>query len=157
MDIRTDATCEIEAPIDEVFELFLHMDITRVMKGYGPFPAITRLEGLEGEWKESGATRRVHLADGTSAHEELKTVDPPRQFTYLVTDNTSPLGIMVRAIHGDFRFSKSGAGTRVEWTQTFDTKLPFVGLLLPVLKLGWARYLSAALVQAKSIAETPES
>lgn len=154
MDIVTKAACQIDAPIDDVFKLFLRMDITKVMTGFGPFPAIERVEGIDGTWDTSGATRRVYLADSTSAHEELTLVEAPRRFTYLVTDNTGPLGKMVRAIHGDFRFSQKAGGTRVDWSQTFDTRLPFVGILFPVLKLGWARYLNAALVEAKSIAET---
>lgn len=153
MHIRTEATVEIERTLDDVFDIFLDMDITRVMQGFGPFPAVERVESLEGEWTGPGATRRVYLSDGNDAHEELQVVESPRRFVYEISDASGPMGVMARSAIGEFIFTETTNGTRVDWSQTFDARGLAAPILLPVLKLGWARYLNDALQKAKTFSE----
>ncbi len=48
MDIPASASVEIDASIDDIFDSFLEMDITRVMTGYGPVPEVEKVETSEG-------------------------------------------------------------------------------------------------------------
>ena len=67
-------------------------------------------------WGAVGQSRVIHTADGGSMHEELVIVDPPRRFSYRLTEVTGPLKVLVGSIDGSWSFEPVGTGTRIEWS-----------------------------------------
>ena len=61
------------------------------MPGYGPLPAVARVENQTGKWDAVGQTRTIRLADGTTARETLTSYDAPYYFAYTVSDVTGAL------------------------------------------------------------------
>ncbi len=71
-----------------------------------------------------GAVRRFSRF-GVGSREEVVTWDPPRHLGYRILS-----GFPVRNYLADVTLTPEGAGTRIDWTGSFDPKLPGSGPVL---------------------------
>ena len=70
-----------QAP-ERVFDYVMPVELSTVIKRWGPLPGVKGVRDQSGEWDHVGATRTVLLEDGSSAHEELTAVNRPHHFGY---------------------------------------------------------------------------
>lgn len=137
-------------PRAATFDVVVPIDLTSVFHAYGPLPAVTGVRDQTGDWDRAGVTRTVELADGSTAAEELTTVDRPDYFAYRITFD-STLGRLVHCARGEWWFESEGETTRLRWRYTFEPKRftrPVVALAIAPL---WRRYAERGI--ARVIAE----
>ena len=97
----------VPAAIETVFDVFLKIDLSTILLGYGPLPAVVAVADQTGEWDEIGQSRFIRLADGHEMLETLLVVDPPRHFAYDVSELTNVLRFLVRRFRGAWTFEES--------------------------------------------------
>ncbi len=95
---------QVVAPIEQVFDVFMPMDLRKIMVGYGPLPAVTAIEDQTGDWNSVGESRIIRLADGNGMLEVLTSVERPRRFAYTVGELTHILRFLVMRFHGEWIF-----------------------------------------------------
>jgi hypothetical protein len=106
-----------DAPRERVFAIVTDEGVLpEVLRGLGPIPAVTHTSELTGPWDVPGSQRRVHLADGSSAHEQLTVRRPPEWFGYRVFDLDGVFGRLVHEATGEWFFAEVEGGTLVHWT-----------------------------------------
>lgn len=135
------------------FDAIVPIDLSAMMQGYGPLPAVSGTRDQVGPWDAPGSTRVVELADGNELPERIVAVAIPEAFHYRVGPPTGPLGRIVAHIDGSFLFDATeGGGTAVSWTYAFR---PRRGAALAVRALAplWRRYAAQSLARAVAIAE----
>ncbi len=99
--------------------------LSEVLPGAPGIPAVAGTEVISGDWDAVGARRRVILADGHQAVEEVLANDGPALFRYQVWGFTSPAGRFADYAVGEFRLAEAGTErTRVTWTYAFDPSSP---------------------------------
>lgn len=142
-----------------LFAWFVPIDLSRILVGYGPLPRVVRTSDQSAPWSEVGATRRVHLADGSTATERVTTHMAPSSFGYRVGDIThSLLRRLVDHATGEWTFvdttTRTGVrATRVTWRYTFVAhSRASAALLQPIVRLLWRGYMSGALSKLDSLA-----
>jgi hypothetical protein len=112
---------------------------------YGPIPPIKQVGEQTGAWDAPGQTRKVMLSGGGSMREELTRLDPPRSFSYTLTDIKGPLGPLVSCVEGEWLFARKGTETEVTWRWTIHPKFQLAAPLIPVFGRLWQGYARQAL------------
>ena len=112
---------------------------------YGPIPPIKQVGDQTGAWDTPGQARKVLLAGGGSMREELTKVDPPRSFSYTLTDIRGPLTPLVSWVEGEWLFTPKGTGTEVTWRWTIHPRFQLAAPLIPVFGRLWQGYARQAL------------
>ena len=110
-----------------VFDTFLPLDLTEIMTGYGPLPAVSGIEDESGPWDAVGAERTIRLADGHSMLEVLTSVQRPTKFSYTLSNLTNVLRFLVVRFHGAWSFEDASAEegacrVRATWRYEFETR-----------------------------------
>ncbi len=126
-------TGTLALPLDELFP-----------RRHLALPAIERVE-QDGPWSTVGQVRTIHTADGGEMREELTSVAPPRQFTYVLVPQGGPMKPLIASVEGAWRFSPVGTGCRIEWVWTVHPASAAAGLGLPVFATMWRGYARRAL------------
>jgi hypothetical protein len=137
----------IAAPIETVFDFVAAEDVLpRVLTGYGLLPRVVRTSGNTGPWDQPGSSRTVHLADGSTAREQLTDYEPPGYFAYRTSDYTFALKHLATSAAGQWWFEERQGQTHIRWTYTFMAKGPVSAMLLALfVKSQWAGYMSVCL------------
>jgi hypothetical protein len=107
--------------------------------GYGPVPAIRRMEMLDAPAPAVGARRRVDLADGSSLVEEILEWDPPHAHVYRVTGYHAPFSWLTRQGQGTWTFAQKSEGTRVTWHYGYELTSPLAYPLAAVIIGLWMK------------------
>jgi len=94
----------VAGPPELVYELFRDMDVTTILTGFGPLPAVRSVTNPTGRWDQPGHERTLRLADGSSLRERMTVVDAPRSFSYELDRITGPLRHLVRVFSGRWSF-----------------------------------------------------
>lgn len=146
---------EVAGPIEAVFDVFMPIDLTTIMTGYGPLPSVSAIEDQSGRWSEIGESRIIRLADGGGMLETLTAVQRPRHFAYTICEITNVLRWLVSDFHGAWFFEEAGEGrTRARWRYEFVARSvltwPFAFV---VVTWFWRPYMMQALGLAKAQAE----
>jgi hypothetical protein len=159
-ELSAEVSTTIRAPLAMTFELLVPIDLTRILCGYGPLPAVRAVEDQIGAWDTPGQTRTIRLADGSSLREELVAVERPHHFAYHVGELTGPLRLLTRGLRGAWWFeeiSAPGTGaplTAARWRYVFEQRSlltrPLASL---VVRLLWQPYMAQALERAREYAE----
>ena len=143
------ATVETTSHADaaRTFSIIAPIDLTTILTGFGPLPAVAGVENQNGDWDAIGQTRTLRLADGTTAREELTAFEAPHHFAYVVTEFSGPLRFLAREARGDWRFAELSSGeTRVLWRYGFRPTSVLAALpLMLVTRLLWRAYMKQAL------------
>lgn len=129
------------------FEIIVPIDVTTIMPGYAPLPAVTGVEAQTGDWDAVGQTRVVRLADNTTAREEITLYEAPHRFGYTVSDWSGATRFLAREAKSEWRFSEIAEGqTRVEWSYAFRPRSAWLLLpLLLIVQLPWRGAMKQAL------------
>ncbi len=137
---------QVPARIETVFDVFMPIDLTKIMQGYGPLPAVAAIEDQTGHWDSIGESRIIRLADGNAMLETLTAVDRPRGFSYTLSNPTHALRFLVSRFHGRWQFESVARDdlprgepevVRVRWRYDFE---PRFRLVRPIAALILARY-----------------
>lgn len=113
----------IAEAISDVFDFVAGEGVLpKILTGYGLAPGVAFTSDVSGPWDRVGSHRVVHLADGSTAEEEVTHFDRPRYFAYRVTNPTFALKHFMSEARGQFWFTEENGGTRVTWTYSFSAK-----------------------------------
>jgi hypothetical protein len=157
--VSTTVTSTINAPRKAFYAWLVpgvfYNQLETVLRDEAGLPGVTRTTGTTGPWDVSGSTRIVHLSDETTCRETVKVATAPDYFAYRLTEFSSRMiGRLVQEANGQWWFTDEGAGTRAKWTYTAEGRsLLAMPILIPVIKILWNRYMSAAMNEIKKRAE----
>ena len=129
---KTTVTAVVHAPIQKVLDYTVAEDVLpKVLKRYGPVPAISGTEVLHGPWGRVGADRTVKIDGGGTLHEQITHFEAPGYFAYRIDQFAgTPLKGFAKGAVGSWEFTDLGGGdTRVEWTYSFE---PTSALTTPI-------------------------
>lgn len=115
--------------------------------GWGPFPAVTRVDGQEGSWDRVGKVRTIHLADGGTVTETV-VEHAPGGFAYELTRFTDVFDRLVHGVRGEWGFAPDGDGTIVRWTWEFAVRPGRRTLMALVVGPLWRRYMQRMITSA---------
>lgn len=126
----------IGTPVPEIFD-----------RGFGPLPPVVAADqqGPDAPWGTPGQTRVLRTGDGSSMREELTEVEHGHAFRYRITEVIGPLGLLTRAVAGEYAFTSAPGGCEARWTWLVTPASPVAAVLLPVVRLLWYRYADRAL------------
>ena len=147
-EISVTRTVTLAYPIEKIFDLVAAEDVLpKVLTGYAFLPAVTGTSGNTGPWTLPGSQRTVHLADQTTANEELTVYQRAKRFEYKVNKFTHPiLSTLAASARGVWRFEETPVGTKVDWTYTFVATNGLAALpLSSVAQLLWRGYMDVCL------------
>ncbi len=151
MPIQTHVSLWIAADIHTVFDTATDATaIAAAFEGYGPIPAMVRLDNPSGQPFDVGLVRTIVNADGSRIREEMTRVERPRRQSYELSDFSGPFGLLVRAAGGDWIFSEERDGTRITWRFRFDA----YPLAWPVVKALSSFFAKAQLRALNNLAST---
>jgi hypothetical protein len=153
--LSTTAAARIHKPQAALFDYFIPIELPRILLGYGPVPAVVSTSEQSGPWDVPGSTRTVHLADGTSAREQVTDCEPSHYFAYRVGDFSNLIRHLAGEARGEWWFTKAGEdATDVVWKYSFVARsAPAQLVLTPVVKLAWRGYMRGAMRSFSELAE----
>lgn len=146
------------ANADATFAFIAAQDVLpKVLTGYGPLPAVVRTSAITGPWDRPGSARVVHLADGSTAREQVTGYDRPRYFAYRVWDFGNPIiGRLATGARGQWTFEGVPGGTAVTWTYTFTAVNRVLAVpLRAIAGLLWRGYMDVCLRNARRLLTGP--
>ena len=151
----TSAEIVIDVPPPALFDLFIPVDLPRILLGWGPLPAVVSTKDQTGPWDRPGSSRTVCLADGSTAQEEVVACERPSLFRYRVAGFTNPLiGALASGATGEWRFSPAGPGTRVIWSYDYTARNALTALPLAlIVAFLWRPWMQVGLREFKRLAE----
>lgn len=136
----------IGVPPEDAFARTLPMPLpTLFHRWYGPIPPIIEVRDQTGQWGAVGQTRTIALAGGGTMRETLTALDPPRSFSYSITDLTGPMAPLVGHIEGEWIFAPHRASTEVTWRWTLHRRSALTAPGLRVFAWVWRGYAGRAL------------
>lgn len=146
---------QIARPAHDVYELFIPINLVDILVGWGPLPAVVGTSDQTGSWSQTGSKRTVHLADGSTASEQVTHYIPDAEFGYTVSGFTNPIRLLARQAKGMWVFTRDSAtSTHVTWTYTYEARGFLANILLtPIVKLLWKRYMQRAIDTFSALAE----
>ncbi|TVR71389.1 MAG: hypothetical protein EA415_11320 [Sphaerobacteraceae bacterium] len=153
--VSATAHVRINAPVDEVYDWFCGLDISRVLNGYGPLPGVERTTEQTGSWTTPRETRKLEMSGNIRARQEILIAERPFFFAYRVREFTHILNLMAYGAEARWWFEPDGdGGMTLTWTYTFWPR-SFVGKLgiYPVIKTIWHRYMVVTIRAMRDLAE----
>jgi hypothetical protein len=153
MKLSVQAAVEVPRSAEEVFDFATSCEgFPRFIHPLGPIPGIARAEMLGAAAPKPGAQRRIHMTDGSVVDEEVLAYDRPLRHRYRWLEPPAfPFSLIVRRGEGDWHFSRTGGGTRVEWDYHFDLTSPLVWPLAKALMAIFRRWMQQALLRARGV------
>lgn len=135
MLVKTNALVEVSASPEVVFDFVASLsNVPKSFRGYGPIPAIIQAEMADGGEMREGGVRQIKHSDGSVIDEEIITFNQPERQTYrLVRGFEFPISLLIESGGGDWKFTATPKGTRIDWEFYFMLTSPLfypVGLLL---------------------------
>ena len=157
--VATTVTSTIAAPRSAFYAWLVpgvfYDELETLLRDEAALPGVTRTSGTTGPWDVAGSTRIVHLSDGTTCRETVKTATAPDYFAYRLTEFSGRMvGMLVREATGQWWFTDDGSRTHAKWTYTAEARSIFgMPVLIPVIRILWHRYMRAAITRIKARAE----
>ena len=111
--------------------------------GWGPIPAIVRLEWHRGDSRTPGSVATVHSADGSTHTETVVVAEPPGRYAVAISDFSSAFRLLTEGATERWEMSEALEGTRIERTFEFRLRSP---LLWPIGRLLGAAFRKAVRV-----------
>ena len=128
------------------------IDLPSVFRRWGPFPAVTGVEGQTGGWTSAGETRHPQFSDGGSALETIVERTDGVGFAYELTGFTDVFDRLVHGVRGEWTFTPDGDGSIVRWTWEFaprvGRRLLVAGAVVPLWKQYMRRVMAASIALA---------
>jgi hypothetical protein len=135
------------------FKVNVPINLSLVLKGWGPFPAVRGVENQTGAWDHVGASRNPVLSDGTTANETLTEYTDGHSFAYEVTSFTNILERLVEGVRGEWTFTPDGERTVIHWTYEFKPRRGRYFLVRLGLAPLWRHYMQAGIEAAAKVCE----
>jgi hypothetical protein len=153
--VSTRVSVEVAAPHDWFFYWFLSVDLPKIMPGFGLIPGVAGVEDQTGPMHIPGSSRRLRLADGTTAREQVTSCEPPREVQYRLYELTNLFRHLVAEAQAEIWFREIQEDrTRVEWQYTFFGRGLLSTLALKLLiPLQYRGFMQSALDRSKRLAE----
>jgi Polyketide cyclase / dehydrase and lipid transport len=126
--VWTKVVFDIAAPVERVFDFEVAEGVlTKVLKQYGPIPAVAHTKVLSGPWGRPGANRTIFFEDGSTLHEEITDFRRPGYFAYRISQfEGNTLAHLAASATGCWTFEKVGENasdqTHIEWIYSFEPK-----------------------------------
>ncbi|MEZ2226962.1 MAG: SRPBCC family protein [Microcoleus sp.] len=135
MLVKTNALVEIAASPEVVFDFVTSLsNLPKVVRGFGLIPAIMKAEMADSGEMREGGVRRIENSDGSVIDEEIISFKKPERQTYrLVRGFKFPISLLIESGGGDWKFTATPKGTRIDWEFYFMLTSPVfypVGFLL---------------------------
>ncbi|MDZ7749916.1 MAG: SRPBCC family protein [Halofilum sp. (in: g-proteobacteria)] len=138
------------------FDRFVHLELADIMRGFGPLAAVSGTSGQTGPWDRAGSERLIHTDDGHAVRQRVLRCERPRRFRYRIDRFPAPIDRLVEEAISEWRFDATDGHTRIEWTYTYCTRgLLATVILLPIVKLLWAGYMSRIIAAVRRTCEAP--
>jgi hypothetical protein len=154
--ITVEQSRAIPVDVRYAFDSTLPMSLPALFcRRYALLPPITQVRGQIGSWGQVGQTRTVVTSDGGTMREALTDVDPPRAFSYRLSEITGPMGPLVDSIDGRWEFTSKGTGTLITWRWTLHPR-SLGAPVMPLITAMWLRYASRALERLSGLLLDPE-
>ncbi len=151
--VRIAVQADSSLPPARVQELIASIDLPAVFHRWGPFPAVTAVEGQTGPWDRPGRSRRIHFSDGGSAVETLVEYTAAAGFAYELLGFTDVFGRMVDGVRGEWTFTPDGTGSRVRWSWTLmprgAARPLLAGVVAPLVRRPMQRVIDASVTLAE--------
>jgi hypothetical protein len=146
-DVAITRTILVPGNLQEVFDFVAAEGVLpEVLTGFGLVPSVVSTSDVTGPWDKPGSSRTVHLAGGSTAHEEVKAYSRPSYFAYRVSNPTFSLRYLMAHARGQWWFSSVEGGTSVRWTYTFRAKGMLTKLPLTLFaRTQWTGYMDVCL------------
>jgi hypothetical protein len=146
-EVEATLKISINGPVGAVFDFVAAEDVLpKVLTGYSLLPAVVRTFGNTGPWDQPGSSRIVHLADGTTAREQVTDYERPRYFAYRTSDYTFSLRYLATGAKGKWWFEEKEGQTNIRWTYTFTAKGALTAALLTFfVRSQWTGYMKVCL------------
>lgn len=154
------ATLEVIIParLEPTFDFVVAENVLpKVLTGYQLLPAVVRTSDNTGPWDRPGTVRTVHLADGTTAREQVTAYEAPRYFAYRTSDYTFALRYLATHAEGQWWFEERNNGTKVRWTYTFHPRNWFSAALLAMfVRTQWVGLMRTCIMNLQRILEAAQ-
>lgn len=121
---RIAITMDFPQPVEALFAFIARHENQSIILG----SRVTRVRDGQGHPDGVGSARLNQVLPLPAFEETVTVFEPPSLIEYRITRG-SPL----RNHHGVIRFTPQGTGTRLDYTITFDPKIPLTGWLLRVV------------------------
>ncbi len=158
-EVATTVVSSIAVPKEPFYQWLVpgvfYSQLETVLRDAAFMPGVTKTTDTTGPWDRAGSTRIVHLTDGNTVRETVTTATPPDYFAYRLTEFSNPMiRMLVKEARGQWWFTDDGPGLRAKWTYTAESR-NVLGLvaLVPVIKILWHRYMTAAMRVTRERAE----
>lgn len=147
LDVAVTQEIFVPGRIADVFDFVAGEDVLpKILTGYGLVPAVAYTSGVSGPWDQVGSHRVVHLADGSTAEEQVTQYDRASFFAYRVSNPSFALKYLMTEARGQFWFVEENEGTRVKWTYTFAPKNALARIpLVLFVKTQWKGFMEVCL------------
>ena len=147
MRVSMRAEFEIERPIEEVF------DFATACAGFPlflfplwPIPGVSSARMVDTPLPITGARRDILMTDGATIQEILLAYDRPARHQYRWLNRPPPpFSWLVRGGEGDWRFTATPSGTRIEWVYHFELTSALLIILAPPLMFFFRRWMQRGL------------
>ncbi len=122
--VSTKVAFDIAAPLETVFDFEVDEGVLlKVLKKYGPIPAVARTHVLAGPWGRPGANRTISFTDGSTLHEEITDFQRPGYFAYRISEfHGNTLEHLATSATGCWTFETIEGKTHIEWIYSFEPK-----------------------------------
>lgn len=148
---------DVATPLEGTLQTLLHTPLMEIFDDGGGLPAVVETEVLTTTLGNVGDRKRVQLADGHQAVEQLLAVDTPETFMYQVWGFTTEAKFFATYAVGIFEAEAiDQQNTRVTWTYRFKpnslvSRLP----LWLFLTFNWDSFMSNAAENMSTLAALP--
>jgi len=159
VNVPTTTSISIAAPRAPFYDwLVLRVftdELDTILRDSLGFAGVATTSGRTNLWNVPGATRKVHLTDGTSSRETVTAAAAPDYYAYRLTEFSGrSLRLLVQEARGQWWFTDDGTGTHAKWTYTAESRgLLSALILVPVMKILWNRSMRSAMARIKARAE----
>jgi len=140
-----DSVVEADVPVprQDYTRISAQLKLEEVLVGSKNIPRVVRTEPLTESWDAPGSRRRVVLADGNTALEELIEDHRPELYQYEVWNFTAKAGRFVAYAVGQFETTGDEHSTHVRWTYRFRPRgWPSVLFIEPFVRGEYHQFMS---------------
>jgi hypothetical protein len=128
MKIETEASIVVMRDPETVFDFATAPgNMPAVFTGYGPIPAIEKVENIDDDETKAGTIRLVINSDGSVIEEEVLEFSRPHVQQYRLNQGfRPPFSFLVRSGGGHWTFDRQGDQTHIVWKFYFELTNPLV-------------------------------
>lgn len=153
MEIESQSSVFIKAPVETTFAFALGFDVPAIVQKQGLLPGVRAVSGTTGAWSSAGQKRSLTLSDGSGVEETLIEVGTS-SYKYRVGALTGPFKFLVKEMNASFEVEPRKDGSMLTWTYAFTPTSPLAGPIVSFIADAlWPQWMDAALERMKDALE----